>query len=310
MKNTNYKYEVAFAFLDKDEHLANQINDLIKDKFSTFLYSKKLEDLTNTKHEKTFINVFGKQSKIVVVLFRNKWGTSPWTKIEENAIRNRAFDEDQNFLLFIPLDDPYTIPKYLPKVFIWSDLARLGIKGAANIIEERVQLVKGKSKAEAALNDEAKDGLMPKFEVERSRFLESINGLEIAELELKKLFTELEKLKNKFTKSDEGISFGYQKQDRNCLVKYGEFSIRFYLRPAKSDPFMDSPLYFELQKQGKSSNEPNILAVEEYQFEVKKVGEYGWIKNSDSDLFISSKKLAEKSIKLLLDQADSERGSK
>ena len=111
MKNDDYKYDVAFAFLKKDEHLANQINYLIKDKLNTFLYSKRLEDIANKKPEKTFIDVFGKQSKIVVVLFRNKWGTTPWTKIEEKAIRNRALEEGFNFVLFIPLDDPPTTPK-------------------------------------------------------------------------------------------------------------------------------------------------------------------------------------------------------
>ena len=70
---------------------------------------------------------------------------------------------------------------------------------------------------------------------------------------------------------------------------------------------MDSYLYFELQKQGGSSNDPQILAIEEYHFEVKKVGVYGWIKDVDSNSFISSKELAEESIKLLLTQADNER---
>jgi hypothetical protein len=65
---------------------------------------------------------------------------------------------------------------------------------------------------------------------------------------------------------------------------------------------MDLPLYFELQKHDTSSNTLNILAVEEYHFEVKKVGVYGWIKDADNDLFISSKKLAEDSITLLLSQ--------
>jgi len=65
---------------------------------------------------------------------------------------------------------------------------------------------------------------------------------------------------------------------------------------------MDSPLYFEMQKQDNTSNGLNILAVEEYHFELKKVGVYGWIKRAETDSFISSKQLAEDSIKLLLSQ--------
>ena len=126
MKNDDYKYDVAFAFLKKDEHLANHINYLIQNKLNTYLYSKKHEDVADKVREKTFIEVFGNQSRSVVVLYRNKWGTTPWTRIEEKAIRNRALEEGFNFVLFIPLDDPPTTPKYLPNTRIWESLSQRG----------------------------------------------------------------------------------------------------------------------------------------------------------------------------------------
>jgi hypothetical protein len=202
MRDSDYKYDVAFAFLEKDEPLANQINDLIKDKLSTFLYSKKLEDLSNTKPEKTFIDVFERQSRIVVVLFSNKWGPTPWTAIEEKAIRNRASVEGFDFLLCIPLDNPPETPKYLPQTRIWTGLSKLGVKGAAIAIEELVLSLKGGSKSKQITNKRTELKIEPQFEVERSKFLESVSGLEIAALELKKLFIALEAEKNKFQKSD------------------------------------------------------------------------------------------------------------
>ncbi len=256
------------------------------------------------------MDVFGKQSRSVVVLFRNKWGTTPWTKIEEKAIRNRAIEEGYNFLLFIPLDDPPKIPKYLLKAQIWTGLVQWGIKGAATAIEELTQSLVGKLREESQINIAAKIKRDPQFEIERSRFLESVNGFEIAILELKKLFFELKSLKNKIEKSYKDFSIGFQQKDRNCTVNYGGFSIRFYLQQANSNSLMDSYLYFELQKQGISSNEPQILAIEEFHFEVNKPGEYGWIKDVDSDSFISSKKLAVKCMKLLLMQADNKREAK
>lgn len=302
MRYSIYKYDVAFAFLEKDEPLAIQINDLIKDKLSTFLYSKKLENLSNTKPEKTFIDVFERQSKCVVVLFSNKWGTTPWTAIEEKAIRNRASVEGFDFLLCISLDNPPETPKYLPQIRIWSGLSKLGVKGAAIAIEELVLSLRGGSKPELKTNTKTQIKIKPQFEVESSKFLESVSGLEIAALELKKLFLALEAEKNKFQKSDKNFPIIYNKSDRKCTVQYGEFSIMFYSQIEKSNLRMDLPLYFELQKHDTSSNTLNILAVEEYHFEVKKVGVYGWIKDADNDLFISSKKLAEDSITLLLSQ--------
>ena len=302
MRYSNYKYDVAFAFLEKDEPLAIQINDLIKDKLSTFLYSKKLENLSNTKPEKTFIDVFERQSKCVVVLFSNKWGTTPWTAIEEKAIRNRVSVEGFDFLLCISLDNPPDTPKYLPQSRIWTGLSKLGVKGAAIAIEELVLSLRGGLKPESKTNTKTEIKIEPQFEVESSKFLESVSGLEIAALELKKLFFALETEKNKFQKSDKNFPIIYNKSDRKCTVQYGEFSIMFYSQIEKSNLRMDLPLYFELQKHNTSSNTLNILAVEEYHFEVKKVGVYGWIKDADNDLFISSKKLAEDSITLLLSQ--------
>ncbi len=302
MSNPKYKYDVAFAFLEKDELLAIHIIDLIKDKLNTFIYSKKLEDISNTKPKKKIIDVFEKQSRSIVILFSNKWGTTPWTAIEEKAIRNRASLDGFDFLLCIPLDNPPETPKYLPQTRIWSGLSKLGVKGAAIVIEELVLSLKGGSKPELKTNIKTEIKVEPQFEVESSKFLESVSGLEIAALELKKLFLALETEKNKFQKSDKNFPIIYNKSDRKCTVQYGEFSIMFYSQIEKSNLLMDLPLYFELQKHESSSNILNILAVEEYHFEVKKVGEYGWIKDADNVLFISSKKLAENSINLLLSQ--------
>ena len=302
MRDSDYKYDVTFAFLEKDEPLANQINDLIKDKLNTFLYPKKLEYLPNSKLEKTFIDVFERQSRIVVVLFSNKWGTTPWTALEEKAIRNRASLEGFDFLLCISLDNPPDTSKYLPQTCIWTGLSKLGVNGAAIAIEVLVLSLRGGSKPELKTNAKTEIKIKPQFEVESSKFLESVSGLEIATLELKKLFIAIETEKNKFQKSDKNLPLIYNKSDRKCTVQYGEFSILFYSQIEKSNMLVDLPLYFELQKHESTSNALNILTVEEYHFEVKKVGEYGWIKNADNDLFFSSKKLAENSINLLLSQ--------
>ena len=304
MKNKNYKYDVAFAFLKKDEHLANQINDLIHNKLNTFLYSKKQEGRALRNRDKVFFDVFAKQSRVVVLIYRSKWGTTPWTEIEEKLIRARVSDEGEDFLLLIPLDNPPITPKYLPKSQIWADLPKSGIKGAVNAIEVKVQsLGQGLEKA-LPINLDTENNSDTQFKVERSKFLESVNGLEIAKLELKKLFTELKKIKDKTEKVTKGLSLSYHQDEKSFIIYSGDYSIRFYMQPSKDNPVMNTYLYFELQKKGSSSNEPQILSVEQYYFELKKIGEYGWIKEVDSNSFISSKKLAERTINQLLDQAN------
>ena len=302
MKNTNYKYDIAFAFLEKDEPLVNQINNLLKDKFKTFLNSKKQEYKDDLEREMLLLDVFKKQSRCVIIFYRNKWGTTPYTAIEEKAVRTRISEEGNDNLLVISLDNPPVVPKYLSKTQIWTELAQAGINGTAAFIEEQVKALGGGLSEELPLDVGIEIKKEPRFEVESSKFLESVSGLEIAVIELKKLFSALEIEKNKITESDKSISLTFKRDEKNCVIHYGEFSIRFYLQTEKSNLLMDSPLYFEMQKQDITSSGLNILAVEEYHFELKKVGVYGWIKGADSDSFISSKQLAEDSIKLLLSQ--------
>jgi hypothetical protein len=136
-RKPEYEFDVAFSFLQEDEEIAYRLNDLVQDRLKMFIYSKSQDKIAGTDGEKTFHEVFGKKARTVVVLYREKWGTTSWTRIEETAIRNRAYEEGYDFVLFIPLQKPARLPKWLPKTQIWTDLERWGNEGAAAIIEER-----------------------------------------------------------------------------------------------------------------------------------------------------------------------------
>jgi hypothetical protein len=75
----------------------------MQDRYKTFLYSRAQGELVGTDGEKTFNAVFGEQARIVAVLLRPEWGQTPWTRIEETAIRNairagETVDVDQSAL--------------------------------------------------------------------------------------------------------------------------------------------------------------------------------------------------------------------
>jgi hypothetical protein len=130
-----FKYDAAFSFLARDESIAQELNDLIQERVETFLYSKRQEAIAGTDGEKTFNKVFGEDARIVVVLFRDGWGETPWTRIEETAIRNRAYNEGYDFLVLVPLDKNATIPRWLPRTQLWVGFDRWGATGAASVIE-------------------------------------------------------------------------------------------------------------------------------------------------------------------------------
>lgn len=129
-----YRYDVAFSFCKEDENLANEISIVLDSNLSIFIYSKQQEDLVGSDGEIEFKRIFSEQSRVVVVLYREEYGKTPWTRMEEEAIRKRAYDEGYDFALYIPLQKDRKVPSYLPKTQIWVDLQRFGIQGAANII--------------------------------------------------------------------------------------------------------------------------------------------------------------------------------
>jgi hypothetical protein len=128
-----------FSFVKEDEGLATQLNDLVQDRYRTFLYSKAQDQLVGTDGEKTFNAVFGKEARTVAVLLRPEWGHTAWTRIEETAIRNRAHDHGYDFATFIVTTGGTSIPDWLPRTRIWYNLERFGLDGAAAALEARVQ---------------------------------------------------------------------------------------------------------------------------------------------------------------------------
>jgi hypothetical protein len=83
----DFKYDVAFSFLKEDAHMAQQLNDLLQQRVSTFIYTNRQEELVAQEGMARFREVFETEARIVVVLFREKWGTTPWTRVEEDAFR-------------------------------------------------------------------------------------------------------------------------------------------------------------------------------------------------------------------------------
>ena len=91
-QSTEYKYDVAISFLQEDEPLAIEIADRLGGRVGVdvFVYSRRQNDLVGKDGLEAFSGVFGEQSRVVVVLHRGQWGQTPWTRVEETAIKNRG----------------------------------------------------------------------------------------------------------------------------------------------------------------------------------------------------------------------------
>ncbi len=188
LEDNDFKYDVAFSFCAEDEGIALELDDLIKERFSTFLYSKKQEKLAGSNGEEAFNKVFGQDARIVIVLYRDKWGETPFTRFEGTAIRNRGFEEGYDFTLFIPMDKS-ALPRWVPKNRLYLDFERYGSEAARAVIEAKIQEAGAEPKEESIEELAFRTEREVQFEKFRKHFLSySEDAVRAANEEAESLF--------------------------------------------------------------------------------------------------------------------------
>lgn len=218
MTQSEFKYDVAFSVLERDEPLAHEINGLLADRYQTFLYSERQKEIAGTDGELTFKTVFTKESRFVVVLYRSGWGDTPWTRMEEEAIRSRAYIDGYDFVKFIPLDDKQTVPQYLPKVQLWINALRFGAKGAASVIEARLAELGVPTRSESAVERAARLQRSIEFESKREAFKRGYDGVKSANESFEVIGQELIAQVAKIEATGNPLKFVIKQQQRVIVV--------------------------------------------------------------------------------------------
>jgi len=281
MGKNEYNYDIAFSFLNQDEELALNLYDLVKDRLNCFIYTEQQKKLAGTDGEANFNSVFSKESRIVIILHRNEWGTTKWTRVEETAIRNRGFDNGYDFVLSIPLDNNPEPPSWLPKNRLWIGLKRWGIESAASVIEARVQEMGGTIKVNSIADKIVSIETGIKKQEDIDSFLDTHEGTIAASNEFKNVLeifkSNVEEIKSKTT--DWHLHVRNNKQNGIDLLSYGyELSIQYYSNPL--DPYLFiafSEGYFD--KDGYATdpfNPVNIIDFKRYKFDINKFDQKGW----------------------------------
>ena len=305
MSDDQFEYDVAFSFLHEDEPLATELNDLIQDRLATFLYSKKQEKVAGTDGEQTFGDVFGKKARVVVVLVRDGWGTTPWTRIEETAIRNRAFDEGYDFTVFVPVTPGLALPKWIPKTRLYVGLDRWGPKGAASVIETRVQEAGGTPRQESAIDRATRLKRQMDLETERRRFLGSIEGVKSAVAEVARLFEELsEKAKRIGEETEWHIEVTQQQRWIELCGGQGCMALEWHGQYANTLDGSELEIGIWEGTPPRSSrwfvdNQPPRRLNLKFGFERSQSGVVGW--RSSTGEFMPSHQMADYCLKLLMD---------
>ncbi|HEU4451662.1 MAG TPA: hypothetical protein VFR81_01340 [Longimicrobium sp.] len=303
---TEYAYDVAYSFLSEDEDLVQKIDDLLKDRLRTFIYTNRQEQIAGTDGELTLNRVFGSEARTVVVFYRTRWGTTPFTRVEETAIRNRAHEEGYDFCIFVPLEEQADVPRWLPKPRIWPNLGRWGADGLAAVIEARVGELGGRVQEETGSIQAARLNKELEIERERQSFLGSYQGVEAAKAEFTALTSELNGVTSKLRETSPQLELSFDSDRDTAAIRGSGASLVLTWVGMYANTLRESYLSLELYDGYVPSNrfrwagrQAEVVKEMQLDFYRDQSGVHGW---RGPTRFFSSAQFADECLKLWVDQ--------
>jgi len=306
-----FKYDIAFSFLARDEDLVVSLADRLRDRFIVFVFTERQKELAGRDGEDLLSRVFGVESRVVVVMHRSDWGNSPWTRVEKDAIKNRAFDDatgGYDFTLFVPLDGPASLPPWLPKTQIWLDFHRHGVEGAAVIVAAKAQTAGAIARMETAVERAQRYERLANHNRERSNFLRSPEGTQAARREVLLLQEHLLRIAKQIVPREGGELSPTEVVPLRCeptSTQLQLFDVCLDVNwPSGNQHVLEhSVLRADFWRMRPDRICREHLMRREYSFDIAEMDRRGWRETTLERRFFSTSDLADKLIKLLLDHA-------
>jgi hypothetical protein len=305
-------YDVAISFLSQDEPLAAELYSELRKNLLVFFSPKNQEQLAGTDGLVTFRQAFLSQSRLVVILYRSGWGETPWTGVEELAIKERLLlgKGGRNWLLLVNLDSS-PCPLWVPKHAIWLDYNKYS-KDLAGAIKLRVQELGGELTVETAVDKARRMTAIAAAEVERENKL-SLQGRDAVLSESAKLYDLVERMIKQI--AQEGPQFGLEhcRDESGIALRTALVSMKFGVPQNHSNypPLRHLMLgiysgrifmrhEFETGRVYIPGREPPMSSEQKFQFDYNAA--YGWCWRGANGDLLTTESLSEFLMKTLLEE--------
>jgi len=299
-------WDVAVSFLADDLGLAQEIRDQLSSSLRVFVYTHEQSAVAGTDGLESFRQVFRQDSRLVVVLYREGWGDTPWTRVEKEAITDRFLKKGAGFLFWIMVNRTSTPPPWLPERLIRFNFDDFGIEQAIGAIKARAREAGAEFRAETSAQKAQRLQELERFEAERSVLRHSDRGVRAAENTVGQLFAAIKGNVAEIATSapDLQIQSGHDQQTMIVRGKTCSVGVYWYCRYSNS---LDEARLRISEFQGLLGfpgqggfyiTEPKELATE--LFEADLTRDLGWCwRASDGDQ-LSTKQVADRVIEKLL----------
>ncbi len=175
---TGTKYDVAISFLSADMKVAEAIDAELEKGLRVFFFPRRQEELAGTDGLQSMRDPF-LDATVIVILHRERWGNTPWTGVEQVAIKDRMLDGGWPGLMMVKLnDDP--APRWVPHTHINFALADFGVAQLVGAIKGRVSELGGVIRTQTMAEKAALVRKNDKFAAQRKDFQRSGRGVQAA----------------------------------------------------------------------------------------------------------------------------------
>lgn len=254
--------------MSEDEPLVRRLDALLQPRLTTFVYLDRQKEIVGTDGEETLSRVFGTEARTVCVLYRANWGQTPFTRIEQTAIKNRSHEAGYGFATFITLEKPAVLPPWMPLTRICANTT-FSDNALAAILEGRAIEAGASQRLETLAEHVARVNAQAEFQRWRSRFLNSEEGVQAAETEANSL---LDSVARDATKVPE---FHRERRPRLLIVGAQQFSLVIAWHSITSNSLNDAVLEATVYA-GARLDKPPAIASREFKFDVVSYDSYSW----------------------------------
>jgi hypothetical protein len=300
------KYDVAISFLSADEATAAALHSSLSVGLEVFFYPRRQEELAGTNGLESMRAPFLSESRIVVVLYRDPWGKTPWTRVEQSAIQDGCLKCGWQRLFFVMLDRASEPPLWLPNAHVRFNYADFGLEQAVGAIKARVQELGGTIAPLTALKRAELSKQETQYLKEKEQ-LRSPVGREMVGQKATELFSAIESLCAEINAS-KNATIQVASDPRNCHLRNNRVSLFVTL----ADPYSESCLVVRefnnrLAFRGEHlfypDGEPKRLSEKRFLPEMNRARECGWVEDGQPSRFLSSESLADNIVGQFIDLA-------
>jgi hypothetical protein len=305
----NPQYDVAISFLSKDEPIAAAIHQRLTEGLKVFFFPRNQEELAGTDGLESMRRPFYDDSRVMVVLYRDPWGKTPWTRVEETAIKEACLEHGWQRLVFVVLDRETPLPIWLPQHLVRFNFADFGLEQAVGAIKARVQENGGQYLPLTATRRAEIFKAEELFRQDKSR-MSSGEGMKAILASVAELFRQIEKHcadinERGFLQIRYGSVLQERRIDQTCSLTDGRVGLMVTWIQPYSNSLSDSYLIVRefaggLIVPGESGErvyfrQPRVVNETRYSPDLSLARQYGWTEGNESE-FVSSVALADRCV--------------